>query len=393
MTSFKEFLTNTIFEAIAVKWDISEKRTDDAIKILNTHCKQGLLAIKKGGLLWRGFGKQLTRSSPDFHFIDTTNSLRTSRDYDNAYMLLMNASKHLSDYPSRSNSLICTTDIQSAQGYSSSGATAWAVIPFDGAKIAYAEGYPDFNEVSSSKSILSDIGLTDTLAEIHLKDFFRMIAQPTPVIGKGGKKGNEFTDHKVIDIAMSKYSLIELTLLWGIMLGLSYGGLALSKKQSNDDAEKYDTIKNNCRYIGSMSLANGIWKNKKHEEIFHTAVDAISNKKILFDEYLYEFHKLMKNAPTDKRFSYLASQTVKPKHFDLKLVNYGAPLPDATECWVAGKAIIISENMMRDIVCELYYRDRKSVHYTIYEIFNDYDNYIEEYVKARKKQLKGGEAE
>lgn len=382
-TTFKQFpQEQQLTEGIAKPWQIKQKSIKEAIKILNANCKQGLLAIKNNGLLWRGFTGGASAKKEPFQFIDTTDSLRTSRDYDNAYMLLMAASKHLAGYPSRTNSLICSSSWDDAREYSKSR-DAKAVIPFDGAKVAYIS-HSDFNETSSSNPTLEKIGLPSSLTGISMREFFRRFAAPADIKSKSGTKATDFTDHKELDAAMAKYSPTELTLFWFMAVADDPDDLEVKSTDAN-----VKTLVRAFEMVSSSSVKNGVWSNKGNEEAFRAMTQMIDQGKVKLRGALSAFYSIMKKAPQDKRFTELASLTIKPKEFGLKLVDYGTRLSNNQECWVAGKAILISTNMFMDILCELYCLDKKSVHPRVMEFVDD--QYLEDYIEEREENNKKAE--
>ena len=119
MTTFKEFLS----EKIIKKWNSKPLEIDKAINILNKHCSNGLKAIANGGILYRGDAK----INGNFEIIDPSVGIRTSRDTNNLYQLMMDSSSALDDYPSRSKSLICHTKFEGAEFYKNPR----VIIPFD----------------------------------------------------------------------------------------------------------------------------------------------------------------------------------------------------------------------------------------------------------------------
>ena len=178
MLTFKQFLDKPISEGIVKPWAASPKKVTEAIELMNTHCKNGLKAVINGGLLWRGWGggsgkslggKGVTKKiESDFYLVDTTNSLRTSRDYDNAYMLLMDASKSMKDVPSRSNALICSSSYREADSYAGKYGPS-CIIPFDRAKVAFVPKKSDFAATSMHKNELAkSLGLYENISTITL---------------------------------------------------------------------------------------------------------------------------------------------------------------------------------------------------------------------------------
>jgi hypothetical protein len=146
--SFKEFLTEKKIEP----WSVEKISVDEAIAMLNKYCKSGLKAIETGTLLYRG-SKGLGGQS--FKVLDSTNSVRTSRDTSNMYQLMMDTSESMSKIPSRSNSFICSTSRNTAENY---GHTA-VVFPFDGSPIAVSS-IPDFIEAK-----IDDRDITDRISK------------------------------------------------------------------------------------------------------------------------------------------------------------------------------------------------------------------------------------
>lgn len=377
MISFKQFLESTqITEATVNPWDVKKIEVDKAIDLLNTHCKQGLRAIKNGGMLYRGFGTRgVAAKKHDFQVIDTSNSLRTSRDYDNAYMLLMAAAKHTKDIPNRSNSLICSSSYLTALDYAGDGGVK-AVIPFDGAKIAYVN-YSDFNEIELNSKLMQVYGLPSRLVDITLFPFFNMILAPTKSLGDGKKKlvNKEFIDHTAIDASMSKYTPLELALFWTLVHDTDKDGLRLSframKKEPNE-RNKYKSLIKLFFETDTSLIKAGVWKNDSVKRLFSSVIQAIQDKHIELGDTAKGFYKLMQSAPSEKRFSSFADEVINPNAMRLKVVEYGDKLPWNAECWVSGKAILISEKAMAAILRELINRDATSVHSSVRENYEYY---------------------
>lgn len=129
MITFKEYLS----EAIVKPWEETNVTTQEAIDLLNKYCKDGLKAIANGGVLYRALQ---TSSLGEFGILDSSTGLRTSRDTNNLYQVMMDASTALADYPKRSNSFICSTSRKSTENYGSSRSLIYVFVPFDGTKIA-----------------------------------------------------------------------------------------------------------------------------------------------------------------------------------------------------------------------------------------------------------------
>ena len=147
--SFKQFVN----EQVLVSWKTEDASLEDAINILNARCKDGLKAIANGTLLFRGDD----RPSKNIQFVDTTGSARTSRDTNNIYQLMFDASDKMKNIPSRTNSLICTTSSHYAKTYGDVD----VLVPFDGSTVAYSTKVHDiFNTTVVSNVILKRIRIS-----------------------------------------------------------------------------------------------------------------------------------------------------------------------------------------------------------------------------------------
>ena len=99
---------------------------DETIKLLE-NCTNSFSMSQKYPI-YRGFNNGVTES----YFIDPSKFTRRSMNTDNYYTLLMDGLPDWKNYPKRSKSIICTTDIVYAGDYGE----AYNVFPFDGANIA-----------------------------------------------------------------------------------------------------------------------------------------------------------------------------------------------------------------------------------------------------------------
>lgn len=171
--TFKQFLD----EAVLQRWESEDVELEQAIKVLNQDYKRGIGAIANGAILFRG-----DRTMSSISFVDTTNSVRTSRDTNNLYQLMFDASKEMQHIPSRTNSLICTTSAAYALDYG----TVNVVVPIDGSTVAYCKDHHDifFTSIRTRltngslsieglcyeiENILSDVGLKLDAAEGEFK--------------------------------------------------------------------------------------------------------------------------------------------------------------------------------------------------------------------------------
>lgn len=121
--NFKNFLLEKTSDLFHVE------EAKDPISLLKENGLAALRAIKNGTVLYRGMGEQRLRHPVS---IISVKSQRVSRDTNNIYQLMMDASPALSEFPSRSKSLICSTRIIGGAVYGD----PYVILPFDDTDIA-----------------------------------------------------------------------------------------------------------------------------------------------------------------------------------------------------------------------------------------------------------------
>lgn len=124
MLSFKAFLESEYGPITSVK---------DPISIIEKNPKV-LDALEIGHVLWRG----MTYDAGDFSISSSRGTRRTSRETSNIYQILMDASDALKEYPSRSESMICSTSLLSAKEYASHG-LIYMVLPLGNPTLAVSD--------------------------------------------------------------------------------------------------------------------------------------------------------------------------------------------------------------------------------------------------------------
>jgi hypothetical protein len=132
-------------------------KAEEAIDIFKKNCKQ---YNWDGQELYRG----LSGNDSDYGILDPSKHDRKSATTENYYTMWIDNSKKWKSYPKRSKSLICTTDLTTAEGYGD----AHLVIPFDGANIGIC---PEDDLWYSFKTILHPVNM------FHLHDFNMFVWQ------------------------------------------------------------------------------------------------------------------------------------------------------------------------------------------------------------------------
>ena len=202
MITFKQYLT----EAVVKKWQTDNISMQDAIDLLNTHCKSGLMSVANGGLLFRGFNGSAVHGKK-YMLVDSSTGIRTSRDTNNAYQLMMDTSAEMTAFPSRSKSFICTTSLRRAHVFADSDPDGTMVmIPFDGTTLGVCAGGDMFaKRVGSIGSNYLFRGNVEELSK-KMANFLTSFAGSPNYL----KKGAKITDVALCNQFLSKCDSAEL---------------------------------------------------------------------------------------------------------------------------------------------------------------------------------------
>lgn len=305
--TFKQFLTES---NVSKKWDLTSLDNAGMVSLLNAHAKDGLKAITNGGLLWRGF---VNSPASGAVVIDSTNARRRSKDTNNIYQLMMDASPALSKYPSRSNALIASTSYSYATSYAGKGG-AHALIPFDGTEIA----------VLSVLDILAqrfDSPLRTGHVHITGMHPFPTFLDSIGLKAKGADNAWTFTPQQA-NAVMAKYSAEELFVIWDMWSGSRF---SIRDTQSREGRAFIATA-------AKELLASGpTFPNSKDGRVY----------------------ALFKDNPTS-RWTAISGAMMTPATLDISLVKYGGKMPVKNEVWFSGKAIVIPIEIFKNVVKVLH---------------------------------------
>jgi hypothetical protein len=206
MITFKQYLE----EAVVKKWQSKQLSVKKAIELLNANHRAGLQAISDGGLLFRG---DKTIPNDSIVVVDSTGSKRTSRDSNSAYQMMMDISTELKDVPSRSESLICTSNYAYARTYSGKGSML-VVVPVDGTTIA----------VASEEDFLVNTTMFCDNSLFTFSDPLEVVNQGLSMLfislGADTGKGDKWTDWGKINRLMDSMEVDRLcNIMWTTYLG------------------------------------------------------------------------------------------------------------------------------------------------------------------------------
>jgi hypothetical protein len=277
MKTFKQFLTDEIHK----KPESVEAELIEALHAVKTRCKKFYELSHQGIGIFRGYGST-TFEKP--FLVDTVDSFRTSRDTNNMYQVMMEASSALKDIPARSHSLICSTTSDGAYWYAGSSTNICQVFPFDTANVIYS-AVPDF----IGSRVGGDLG-----DEITIKGFgSRMTA-----LAKAAKRELGENENDAYHFASDRDGAVFLdeTLLDHLL----------------DTLDKDNFIRL-CKY-----------------HLFGNVSNDLSNL----------VHKI---ASAKGRFSNLCSELLTPEALKLSTKH---PESGSKECWFEGRAVVIPISML-----------------------------------------------
>lgn len=285
MITFKQYLS----EAPIVKWKTSSKADDAMLDQLKRTGADWEEALANGTLLIRGF-KNL--KDKKVLVINSTNAVRVSEDTNNVYQLMMDASSALKNYPSRSNSFICTTSILQASAYG----RIYVVVPYANTPIA--------------RSIYSDIFGTvidgSPIHDIRLTTLSRLIGNFLQAFNIEPEKNRSYLG------PISKYD----------------------EQIAKNDAETITLALH-------LALSGVVFSDA---DLKHSLRDLSDDDKKQSD-YIW-LSKLVKDNPKNI-LTALSNHLMTPDKMSLGLFKFGEQIPErgpGVECWFSGKCLAIELN-------------------------------------------------
>ena len=337
MISFKQFLK----EAVISKWTSKDVSQEQVLSIIEKDCTSFKKALANSCLIYRGFKMDYDSDNPLISksaIIDSSSSIRTSRDSNNIYQLAMDKLLAEKGLPTRSSSFICSTNVDTARGYGQFR----VMIPFDGTKIALAPE-EDFLQLEID---------TEFFGRNTLDNLSENFGLWLNYAGEGKSKFMSLTE---VDAALAKLPAEE-SFIYALACMQNF---SLLKIPAGEDEVVRDAVRD------SRNL------------IFKTA-DAIRQRKILSD-YLKdnstgtddgdELLSILRNSSTP--FSDLIEGTFGEAASELRSVKMGDQFSDTRECWFSGKSLVLDPLTFGAVIYNLRERGWK-IHENILSMFDDF---------------------
>ena len=317
--SFKDFLR----EEPTKPWELSDEGEKDAAGLktfmdANIPNWKKLCAFEGNCMIFRGFKDHPSSSKFGVLKIDSSNAKRVSRDTNNVYQLMMDASSDISDYPSRSKAIIGSTSIETANIYAADGGkdSVFILFPAEGVKIA----------VASENDFLST-------------PFLPYAYSISPFTDRMGAVLQSLRGDKTFIATAPFHSLDEANALCA-SAGAGAVAVAFESMMRGGPAKSND---------GKINVYVG------HPEEFYAQLDEIEKayNAGLFDiaPKYQEAVDVIVAAPRNKRFSALSDFLMTEDRLGLSLRSFGNGLGRGRrEVWFSGKCIAIPVTVFRDMV-------------------------------------------
>lgn len=327
MISFAQYIEEGKRGNIAAEWKITPITPKQAARTLVNNCSLALNALLVGKVfLCRGFGGP-KNSARDGRIIDTTKSVRASRDLSNLYQLAHDESIHTLHIPSRSNSLICTTRPSVARAYDSNRAVH-LVFPYDGYAIAVSPVADFIDAPVRSKLFNGDVKLLDDFLGTLISPFIR------PTNGK-------FWDASEINKALSSMSneefmwyYVQMQFRWDREFVGNNVSIDMTVGKDIDDDRYFDVL---FSTLDQPTKSTNILKN------LGPAIDLFKSRKLKWSDDIADMMDIVRKMPKNKRFTALSAEIFGTATQHPKVIYDPMELSGNrnNECWFSGKSVVI----------------------------------------------------
>ena len=308
-------------EKVVEPWSTKYLTIENARSIAMNNCKAALAGAKQSKFLFRGFnddrGFGAAHTEPCL-LIDAGMSHRTSADTNNFYQAILDVHPSLAHVPSRSNSIICGTDISIALSYTNNDRKhVYLVLPFDSAGELAISKHSDFLGTPLPNSIFRRANDT-----ARVDDFFGVSPKMSTVLSNLKLSDHVFKD----DLENASETLSKINPLHLFFeLDINYNGTGILFKQG-----------------GNFNNVYQVWRKSGQKHLDELSEDDLSTvgKKLL---------KIYNDNPLLALAKFILGE-------DPKLVDTG-PITDIKrrgEVWFSGAAIFVNVNNLEEFSKDLF---------------------------------------
>jgi hypothetical protein len=338
MTTFKEFLLET---NVVAAWESRPLAKFAAADYILSNSKESFTsALTHDGVLFRGFHSSPITSGYIAAAIDPSTGKRVSKDSNNLYQLMMDSSTELVGYPSRSKSLICTSNPLQASAYGE----VHVVIPKDGAKVCTIKKGDMFAVALSGIWQYSANGVHNTypvdlgsVNESSLNMFFTLF-----------KSHPKFVDAAQIDSAMSAFNSDELCVLF-LMCAEDITDYVKNHLGSHFTTEDLDGVLRLNLYAKSGSSYREVSGDLHLVKKIARLIKGLTLPTNL-NKPIRDMKTLLAGTSSSSRFTDVASKLMTPTKLGLNVIDFGDSLRQKVECWTSEQCLVISMVDLADLI-------------------------------------------
>lgn len=339
MITFKNYLQ--LFEDpdlppnVSIPWEATDLIPSQVnAEFVLKHCSDSLNDLENGKILFRGDG---ATSSP-FKIINTAKSKRSSKDTNNLYQLIMDTSENMKDVPSRSNSIISSSNHSVALAYGKeSPMKTYLILPFNGTKIACFKHADIFNALFESEKL----AFRELVSHNKLTNFFADVIGEKTLTSKTDVRG-----------LFNNADLAKIVFFWDFWgFSSTRGGLLDFSKLGTAAQQDYKTgdLGESISYI-SRSNNIGSGDSEFINKVFGFMRE---NNFASASPRMDEFIKLMKDGSNDY-FKALSSEIAKSEQMGITVEPVGSlTVGKRNECWFSGKCLTVRFDYVKALIKEL----------------------------------------
>ena len=308
--TFKQFINEASIDAQEDR--VTKLSLEKAVDVLREHCSKFMNELLPGvPPLYRGFRRSFGNAAQ----LDYSDSVRKSENMNNFNTLMFDNNPSNKNYPKRSKSVICTTSRLRANSYGIHTENTYAIIPYDGAKIA------SVNEEDIWDTNMSYFPFKVERFGDHYKwpNFAKSVefgigsilySKPDEIVGATQLKGDWFLNFKEFEDNMRRYVFQKL----------------LADKEFADDLFEYYESKDDTFVKWIIKLT------RKH-----------NSPKGCWDEFKAEIFKAL-NASSALGFS----------------IHQSFPAQQNVECWFEGPCVAININEFSKVL-KMYKAENENI--------------------------------
>ena len=361
MITFKRFLQEG--RNVQAAWDITHfsppsfkdpSKDPDIVryefakeKIIQEFGKERFEQLVKGkNVLFRGFKDSSGLGT--IATIDSTNARRMSRDTNNLYQLMLARSQDLKHIPDRSNSLICSTNLEKADRFGK----LYAVIPYPSVK--------DFGYVHAEDMFEAYVKMGDLSPQwnnMTVETLSRLMEYLVHLVGGGDlRKNYKFDDADALDIEFGNVDSETMGMLWA-MCFVRPSTLELISSDRSLEGKNRDAISAAAGVVRNIIDHQLYPKPAEAARIARAAIKALNSPEV---QKISKVDLVLKSAEAarkihakdpDSFFTNISSKIFSVDTEQGSSIMHAksiAEIPENVECWFSGKCMIVDYMLIKD---------------------------------------------